>query len=265
MSDLRTVSLEHIDPPAQAIRQHIPEDLIDELATSIMHVGLIEPLVVEAVDGRFRIIAGHRRFLACKRAGLGSVDVVVRQTDIVAAEAVQVQENIVRQDMTPAEEARLFKRIYDAVGQDIELVAGRVRLSVAYVNGRLALLDGDPAILEAIDREDISLGVGQILNTIVRQDYRTLALDTAIKAGATINLAKRWAAEYNGLAKIQTGEHTPQTGGTSSSPAYSPIADSVQCWFCEGTENLDKLRMLQVHEGCIGALNALLKKLGRDA
>lgn len=264
MSDLRDIPLDLLDPPAQAIRQHIPEELLDELAESIRSVGLIEPMVVEAVNGRFRIIAGHRRYLSCRRAGLLTAPCVVRDVSTIAAEAVQIQENIVRQDMSPAEEARLFKRIYEEVGQDVDLVAGRVKLSVSYVNGRLSLLEGDPDVLDALDREDINLGVAQVLNTIVRPDYRRTCLDLAIRSGATIAVARRWAVEYNTLGRIQTGDHAPQAEAPAAAP-YVPMAESVQCWFCEGSHDLHTLRQLQIHEGCIGALNALLKKIGRDA
>jgi ParB/RepB/Spo0J family partition protein len=262
VSELLHVSVELIDRPASSIRQHIPEELLDELAQSIQAVGLIEPLVVERRDGRFRVIAGDRRLQALRRAGVLWADVVVRDVSEVAAEAVQVQENIVRQDMTPAEEARLFQRVYLEEGEDIEKTAGRVKLSVSYVNGRLALLAGDPLVLEALDAEDITLGVAQVLNTIVREDYRRTCLDLAIRGGATINVAKRWAAEYNTLGKIQTGERTPQTEAPAAAP-YVPMAESVSCWFCEGSEDLHLLRPLHVHAGCIGALNALLKKIGR--
>lgn len=263
MSELLTVPLEAIDPPAQSIRQHIPEDLIDELATSITAVGLIEPLVCERTDGRYRIIAGHRRFLACKRAGVAQVAIVVRGGDGVAVEAVQLQENIIRQDMSPAEEARLFKRLYDELNEDIEAVAGRVRLSVSYVDKRLALLVGDEEVLNALDRDEISIGVAEALNTITRQDYRRERLDAAVRGGATVALARRWAQEVNGFASIQPKPVEGAEPAPAAAP-YVPIANSLQCWFCEGNHDLHTLRMVQIHENCIRAAEALLKRIGRE-
>jgi ParB family chromosome partitioning protein len=252
-----------IDPPAASIRQHMPELLIDELAESIRAVGLIEPMVVEELEGRFRIIAGHRRYVALKRAGITVAPVVVRSPSDVSTEAVQTHENLIRQDMTPAEEARLVGRLYDELEHDVDRVAGKLRMSIGFVNDRLELLRGDPEILDAIDREDIGLGVGQVLQTIIREDYRRTCLDLAIRAGATINLAKRWVAEYNGLAKIQTGEVTPQISGPAAAE-YHPVSEGLHCWFCESSDDLDKLRMIQVHAHCVGAMDALMKRIGKS-
>jgi ParB/RepB/Spo0J family partition protein len=263
VSELLHVPLDEIDPPAESIRQHIPEELIDELATSITAVGLIEPLVCERVAGRLRIIAGHRRFLACKRAGVRDVAVVVRDTSETSVEAVQIQENIIRQDMSPAEEARLFDRLYRHYGEDLEKVAGHVKLSVAYVDGRLALLQGDPAVLDALDQDQISLGVAQELNLIQREEWRRERLDVAIRGGATVALARRWRLEYNNLAALQSGAAPAAQEAPAAAP-YVPVAASVACWFCEGSEDLHLLRMVQMHDNCVRALEALLKKIGRE-
>jgi len=260
--ELLTVPLVTIDPPAASIRQHIPEALIDELATSIQAVGLIEPLVCERTGDRLRIIAGHRRFLACKRAGLVHVEVVIRADRDINIGAVQVHENIIRQDMTPAEEARLFQKAYEELGEDVEAVAGRFRLGVGYVEGRLLLLQGDPEVLGALDREEISLGVAEELNKIVREDYRRERLDVAVRGGATVAMARQWRHDVNRLAGIQPPP--PQSNGDTppAAPAYVPIAQSLNCWFCESGEDLHLLRLLHMHDGCIRAAYTMLKKIG---
>jgi len=262
--ELATIPLEAIDPPAESIRQHIPEDLLDELAESMRAVGMIEPMVVEKTGERYRIIAGHRRFLAARRVPLVHVQVVVRDDAAIATQAVQVHENIIRLDMTPAEEARLFQKIYVEEGEDIEKVAARVRLGVGYVDKRLALLAGDPLVLEALDKGEISIGVAEALNSVKHQAMRRERLDAAVRGGATVALARRWAAELNGLAAIQLPENQ-QSPVAPADPGYQPVANSLSCWFCEGNHDLHLLRMVQMHESCIKAADALLRKIGREA
>lgn len=257
--ELLQVALEAIDPPAQSIRQHIDDDLIDELARSIADIGLIEPVVVERVGERYRIIAGHRRFLALKRVGISPVNVVVRRPDGVAVEGVQIHENIYRTDMSPAEEARLFYRLYMELGEDLEKTAAKVKLSQAYVERRLLLLAGDDDVFAALDRKEISIGVAEALNSIKVDAYRKERLDVAVRGGATVAIAKRWAQELNGLAALQ--QPTPE--GQAPAPAeapYIPIANSLSCWFCEGSHDLHTLRMVQVHEGCLRAMGGVLKR-----
>lgn len=263
MSEFLVIALELIDPPAQAIRQHIDDNAIDELARSIRDVGLIEPLVLERTGERYRVIAGHRRLMACKRAGLLDVECKIQASTGVATEAVQTHENIYREDMSPAEEARLFLRLYDELDQDIERVAGKLRLSVGYVDRRLQLLAGDELVLEALDKKFINMGVAEALNSITRDDFRRERLSVAVAGGATIDLARRWARECNGLASIQPPPQ-PGTGETPAEAPYVPVSQSLECWFCEGNHDLHTLRMVQMHESCVKAADALLKKIGRQ-
>jgi ParB family chromosome partitioning protein len=264
VSELRHLALELIDPPLAAIRVHIPDEATDELAESIRTLGLLEPLIVEPIADRYRVIAGHRRYLACRRAPLPIVPCVVLLDATELTQAVQIHENIMRLDMTPAEEARLFRQLYDELDQDIEKVAGRVRLGAGYVDDRIALTFGDPLILDALDKGEISIGVAQALNSVPHEAWRRERLDVAIRGGCTVSLARRWAAELRSLAGIQkpAGEQKPEAPAETT---YIPIATSVSCWFCEGNHDLHLLRVIQVHDSCIRAMDAMLKKIGREA
>jgi len=257
------VPIELVDRPEQSIRQHIPDELVDELAESISRVGLLEPPVCERVEGRYRIIAGDRRLLACKRAGLTKIPIIIREGDSQQVVAVQTHENLFRSDMTPIEEARLFSRLYAELGEDIELVAGKVRLSVSYVDKRLSLLQGYPEVIAALDEGKISIGVAEALNSISKRAYALERLDVAMRGGATVALARRWAAELNGLASIQAPESEQKETAPAEAP-YVPLAESLACWFCEGNHDLHTLQMVSMHPGCIAALNNLLKKIGRE-
>ncbi len=263
MSELANLALETIDPPLRAIRVHIPDDLTDELAESIRALGLLEPLIVEPVGERYRVIAGHRRYLACRRAPLPIVPCVILRDAGEIVQAAQVHENIMRLDMTPAEEARLFRQLYDELEQDIERVAARVRLGAGYVDDRIALTFGDPLVLDALDRGEISIGVAEALNSIKTEAWRRERLDVAVRGGCTVSLARRWAAELRGLESIQKppGEQKPETPAEA---AYIPLTQTLACWFCEGNHDLHTLRVVQLHDTCLKALDNLLRKIGRE-
>jgi ParB family chromosome partitioning protein len=120
-------------------RGTMDEAKIDDLARSIRANGVIQPIVVRAVQGGYEIVAGERRWRASQRAGLLKVPVVVRDIPDDRLLAVALIENIQREDLNPIEEAQAYRRlgdeyhltqeqIADAVGKDRSSIANYVRL-----------------------------------------------------------------------------------------------------------------------------------------
>ncbi len=120
-------------------RAAMDDQRIDELARSIRGNGLIQPIAVRKVEGRYEIIAGERRWRAAQRAGLLKVPVVVRDIPEERLLAAALIENIQREDLNPIEEATAYRRLGDqfhltqeqiaeAVGKDRSSVANYVRL-----------------------------------------------------------------------------------------------------------------------------------------
>jgi ParB/RepB/Spo0J family partition protein len=262
---LRTVALELVDEPFDPIRARFDEAELDELAESIKALGLIEPIVVEATGPRFRVIAGHRRLLACRRAGVTHVDIVVRGDAAETGDAVMLHENIARDDLSPAEEARLFERVYLALGEDIEAAAKKLKVTVGYIDARLALLRGDPEILAALDAGEISIGVAEELNQVQLDDYRKTFLHDATITGCTIRQAREWRLRANAQADLQAiaaarGD-SPSPSPSSPPPSVKPTLD---CEFCESGQFLDQLRLVHMHASCIHAMRALLRRTKGD-
>ncbi len=120
-------------------RTTMDDTRIEELARSIRGNGIIQPIVVRRVEGRYEIVAGERRWRAAQRAGLLKVPVVVRDIPDDRLLAGALIENIQREDLNPIEEANAYRKlgddfhltqeqIADAVGKDRSSVANYVRL-----------------------------------------------------------------------------------------------------------------------------------------
>ena len=120
-------------------RTSMDDAKIEELARSIRANGIIQPIIVRHVEGRYEIVAGERRWRASQRAGLLKVPVVVRDIPEDRLLAVALIENIQREDLNPIEEAHAYRRladeyqltqeqIADAVGKDRSSVANYLRL-----------------------------------------------------------------------------------------------------------------------------------------
>ncbi|MBA7537345.1 putative chromosome-partitioning protein ParB [subsurface metagenome] len=96
-----TVKINLIDQPKKRIRESIDAGGIEELAGSIREVGLINAITIKRVKKRYEIIAGDRRFLACKMLGLKQIEANIEKKTEVESEEIKLAENIIREDLNP--------------------------------------------------------------------------------------------------------------------------------------------------------------------
>lgn len=137
---LLSIDVSLIEPDPKNPRQDLGN--IAELADSIRSQGLLNPLVVEPIeDGRrYRIIAGHRRFSACQKAELTSVNCIVRTVTEQQRLELQITENLQRADLNPIDEARSFKRLINEFNRSQREIAKELGKSLPYINQSLRLL-----------------------------------------------------------------------------------------------------------------------------
>lgn len=129
----------------------------DELVNSIRRNGLLHPIIVRTKGDFFEIIAGCRRFSACKALGLRKIVCHVVELDDKSAFEVSLTENIQRKSLDPIEEARAFKAYVDDYGWGgISDLASRISKSTTYVYKRLSLLDLPANLLEGVRKSVVS-------------------------------------------------------------------------------------------------------------
>jgi ParB family transcriptional regulator, chromosome partitioning protein len=150
-------------------RREILSQPLEELAASIKENGVIQPIVVRRLaaatpDGvRYEIVAGERRWQAAKLAGLADIPTIVRELSDKEATAVALIENIQREELTPAEEARALKRLVEEFSLTHEGVAEVIGRSRASVSNLMRLLDLPEAVVTLIDSKKISMGHARAL------------------------------------------------------------------------------------------------------
>lgn len=138
---LREVPIDDVSPNPRQPRAAMDEQELSELAASIAQVGLLQPIVVRERDGRYELVAGERRWRACRLAGLSHVQAIVRDTDDDALLRDALIENVQRVDLNPLEEAAAFRQLVDDFGATHEEIAERVGKSRAAVTNALRLLN----------------------------------------------------------------------------------------------------------------------------
>lgn len=168
---------------------------LDELAASIKAQGVVQPLTVNAIDGRYVLVIGERRLRAAGLAGRKTVPCrVIRVSEAEALEIMTV-ENIQREDMTPIEEARAYQRLLSVPGATQGTVAQRVGKAREYINEMLQLLELPKILSDLVANGVLSKRVGL---EFIRQT-RDIAPDVRYRIAQSVASMRPSAREIRDL------------------------------------------------------------------
>lgn len=164
----REIPLELIDPNPSQTRRRIDETALHELAESIKVSGVVQPVVLRPTgNGRFQLVAGERRWLACKLADKTSIPAVVREISNEQAMEITIIENLQREDLNAMEQARAFERLSREFGLTQEQIASRTGKDRASVANFIRLLKLSDEVQDLIEGGQLSLGHGKALCGLV--------------------------------------------------------------------------------------------------
>src|SRR5881396_211733 len=153
-----TVAIHEIVPNPEQPRRHFDDEALGQLADSIRRHGLLQPLVVRRIAGRFELIAGERRLQAAKRAGLEAVPVIVREARPEERLELALIENLQRENLTPLEEAEAYRHLMDVYGLTQEEIAQRVGKSRPAITNTLRLLTLPDAVKALLESAELTAG-----------------------------------------------------------------------------------------------------------
>lgn len=244
------VPLSKLLEPRIPARSAFDADKLQELRDSIRVLGLIlVPLIVEEEDGQYRIHAGHRRWTAAKSEGLKALPCMVWKSGTVPAEAVKSHENAAREDLNVADEAVYFKRLLEEVcGGDVDRLVSLVKQKESYVQARLCLILGDPAVFAGLEAGVLSIGVAEELNKIESEPRRKQYLLVAAQGGCTVRTMRDWRIQGN-LAD-QNHPNGP-IDLSQLGPAPPPPPNSrPRCYICNSEEDQHEMQVRFVHSSC---------------
>lgn len=213
---VRELALDSLQPNRQQPREAFDDEALAELAGSIREQGIVQPLVVTAGadDGRYRIVAGERRWRAARLAGLERVPVVVREVDGERAMLeIALVENLQRSDLNPIEEAGAYDRLQREFGLSQEQVAGRVGKSRSAVANTLRLLKLPGEVRELL--RDGRLTAGQARPLLALED-----------AAEQVRVARR-AADEGLTARELEARASRRKGGRARKKGREPDADTA--------------------------------------
>jgi ParB family chromosome partitioning protein len=160
---IHRVKRDQIVPSPMQPRREFAEEALGELVNSIRQHGIIQPLIVRSINGRYELIAGERRWRAAQELGLAELPVIIRAASDLEVLELSLIENLQRADLNPIEEAQGYARLageFSMRQEDIAMKVGRSRASVA---NALRLLELHPQIQTWVAQNLISVGHAKVL------------------------------------------------------------------------------------------------------
>tara|TARA_B100001057_G_scaffold231359_1_gene231622 strand:- start:86 stop:931 length:846 start_codon:yes stop_codon:yes gene_type:complete len=165
-SNTNRLLLSDIVPNKFQPRKNFDEENLKDLSNSIKERGVIQPIIVRksnSENSKYEIIAGERRWLAARKAGLHDIPVVVTEADDLKSLEFAIVENVQRHDLNPLEEAQGYKRLIDEFSYDQEKVSKFIGKSRSYITNSLRILNLPREVLNYVEEKKISPGHAKIL------------------------------------------------------------------------------------------------------
>ncbi len=158
--------LSEIIPNKYQPRKNFDDENLNDLTNSIKERGVIQPIIVRksSVDNsKYEIVAGERRWLAARKAGLHDIPVVLTDVDDLKSLEFAIVENVQRHDLNPLEEAQGYKRLIDEFDYDQEKVSKFIGKSRSYITNSLRILNLPPEVLKFIEEKKLTSGHAKVL------------------------------------------------------------------------------------------------------
>ncbi len=161
--ELLEIDIDLIEPNSAQPRLRFDETRLNELAESIRHNGVVQPILLRRRGQNYQIVAGERRWRAAQKAGLQRIPAVVREIPDDKLLELALIENIQRQELNAIEEARAYKKLIETLGLTQENVAQRVGRDRTFITNYLRLLRLPDDIQHLVEDEKISMGHARAL------------------------------------------------------------------------------------------------------
>lgn len=181
-----TLEVNEVEPNRTQPRKYFDEEALEELSDSIKRYGLIQPIIVSKKQGYYEIIAGERRWRACKKAGLKTIPAILRDDDQRKNKEISLIENIQREDLNTVEKAEGIKTLmeeYSLTQQQVSEILGKSRSAIA---NTVRILNLDKRVLELAKEGKLTEGHCRALLAIENGDKQLEMALRIIEKGSNV-------------------------------------------------------------------------------
>lgn len=223
---IQQLDITSLIPNPDQPRQHFDEDALNQLAESIKHYGIIQPLVVSPLkDGTYSIIAGERRWRASTKAGLKKVPAIVRTSKELERLEIAIVENVQRVDLSPLEQAVSIERLHQQFNMTYEAIATRLAKATSTVNNMVRLLQLPEEARTALHEKQISEGHARAILALKEHPEKQHDLLKQIIAGGwSVRQAERYVTSVKeGFKDVKETKQRMET----ETPATKQLSQRV--------------------------------------
>ena len=204
------LKISEIEPNRPQPRKDFDENSLSDLAQSISQHGLLQPLLVRPLPiGGYQIVAGERRYRACRMAGLTEVPVTIRELSDTETMELALIENLQREDLSPIEEALGYKALIDEHGFSQEEVATSVGKSRPAIANSLRILKLPDSVLEYVKQDKISAGHARALLMLDNEEDMLELAELIYKKDLSVRQAEKLAKKKPEVEEDTQPERKP--------------------------------------------------------
>ncbi len=204
------LKISEIEPNRSQPRKDFDENSLSDLAQSISQHGLLQPLLVRPLPiGGYQIVAGERRYRACRMAGLTEVPVTIRELSDTETMELALIENLQREDLSPIEEALGYKALIDEHGFSQEEVATSVGKSRPAIANSLRILKLPDSVLEYVKQDKISAGHARALLMLDNEKDMLELAELIYKKDLSVRQAEKLAKKKPEVEEDTQSERKP--------------------------------------------------------
>ncbi len=190
---LKKLKINEIEPNREQARKKFDQEALEELAESIKEYGLIQPIVVTKKDGYYSIVAGERRWRACKIAGIDEIPAIIREDDEKKNTQISLIENLQREDLTPYEKAIGIRNLIDTFHLTQEEVAKQLGKNRSTIANTLRILNLEPRVLEMAKEGKLTEGHFRALLSVTDPEKQYQMAIQMLERGATVRQVEKTA------------------------------------------------------------------------
>ena len=225
---VRDVPHDHVVPSPLQPRTRFGDAPLDDLVESIRQHGIIQPLIVRPVNGKFELIAGERRWRASGKLGLATVPIIEREASDRDVLEMALIENLQREDLNPMEEAAGYVRLAKEFAMKQEEIATRVGKSRASVANAMRLLDLHPDVQLLVAQGRLTVGHAKAVLAIKDHDSQLLASDQIIRRQLTVRAAEKLAQSISNNRQPATGQAKSSAPSRETDVHVAAIANKLR-------------------------------------
>ena len=204
------LKISEIEPNRSQPRKDFDENSLSDLAQSISQHGLLQPLLVRPLPiGGYQIVAGERRYRACRMAGLTEVPVTIRELSDTETMELALIENLQREDLSPIEEALGYQALIDEHGFSQEEVATSVGKSRPAIANSLRILKLPDSVLEYVKQDKISAGHARALLMLDNEEDMLELAELIYKKDLSVRQAEKLAKKKPEVEEDTQPERKP--------------------------------------------------------